>query len=211
MRALVIGATGLVGRAFVSLALEDAAVTKVISLVRRKGNLAHAKLEEHVVDFAKEETWPALEADALFSTLGTTVKIAGTREAQREVDYGIQYRVAAAAAKAGVPTYVLVSSLGANADAMSAYSKMKGELDRDVQKLGFARVRILRPSMLVGDRDVTRPGERIGETLLNAVAWIPGISKLRPIEGTTVAAAMLRAARDSEPGVKFLENAALFA
>ena len=210
MRALLIGATGLVGRAFVSLALEDAAVTKVISLVRRASGVAHPKLEEHVVDFAKRETWPALEADALFSTLGTTVKVAGSREAQREIDYGIQYRVAEAAAAAGVATYVLVSSLGASPTAMSAYSKMKGELDRDVQKLGFARVRILRPSMLVGERDVARPGERIGETLLRGVSWIPGISKMRPIEGTTVAAAMLRAARDPEPGVKVLENEALF-
>ncbi|MBL0019754.1 MAG: hypothetical protein IPP17_25820 [Bacteroidetes bacterium] len=119
--------------------------------VRRSTEKQHPKLEEHVIDFAADGCMARpSQGDVLFSALGTTRKQAGSIDAQRIVDYDYQLQFAKIAAANGVPNYVLISSVGADAHAGNAYFKMKGELDRDVQKLGFPNVQILRPGPLRG-------------------------------------------------------------
>jgi uncharacterized protein YbjT (DUF2867 family) len=211
LRAIVVGSTGLVGKELVGLLLEDPRFDRIVSLVRRASGRAHDELEEHVVDFHDAESWaPLVEGDVLFSTLGTTLKAAGSKDAQYEIDYTLQYRVAEAAAKARVATYVLVSSIGASPGAWMFYSRMKGELERDVQKLGFERLRILRPGLLTGRREVPRAGERIGEALLSALGWMPGVGGLRPISARVVASAMGALALDPAPGTRIAEGRELF-
>jgi len=137
-----------------------------------------------------------------FSSLGTTVKQAGSQEAQKKVDYDYQLAFARAAAKNGVPTYVLVSAASANAASRMFYSRIKGELDREVQQLGFERVRILRPSLLGGERKDSRAGEKIGSALLGAVNAIGLGRKYREIGADVVARAMINAALDEERGAR---------
>jgi uncharacterized protein YbjT (DUF2867 family) len=91
--------------------------------------------------------------------LGTTKAQAGSVEAQRAIDLDLNLALAKAAKEAGVETYVLISSQGANAKSMVAYSKMKGELEDAVSALGFKHTIILRPGLIVGDRDHSRPTE----------------------------------------------------
>jgi uncharacterized protein YbjT (DUF2867 family) len=109
-------------------------------------------------------TWAASfpassKPQVLFSGLGTTKAQAGSVEKQRLIDYDLNYALAKAAKEAGVETYVIVSSSGANSKSMIPYSKMKGELEDDTIKLGFKHVVILRPGLIVGDRDDSRPAE----------------------------------------------------
>lgn len=198
--AIVIGITGLVGKAVVQTLLLDAAYSKVVGLARRATDVKHPKYEEHVVDFAKPDSFAALvKGDVLFSSLGTTRGQAGSVEAQRVVDYTYQFEVAKLAAKNGVKTYVLISSSGANVDSAFAYMKMKGELERDVKQLGFAALHILQPGPLAGARDKTRLGEELSVGLINTLNLMGLFRRLRPITGEQVAQAMLRAA--SLPGV----------
>lgn len=110
MKALVLGATGAIGKDLVELLLKDPTVDRVDIFVRREVNIPSAKLVVHVVDFDHPGQWAdKLSGDVLFSTLGTTIRAAGSQEAQWKVDYTYQYNAAKAARENGVPTYVLVS------------------------------------------------------------------------------------------------------
>ncbi len=192
--ALVIGATGLVGRQLVKLLLQDNRFEKVVVFVRRSTGLQHSKLREHIIHFEDLESWRSLvTGDVLFSTLGTTLKQAGSKGAQFKVDYTYQYNFAKAAAQNGVPKYVLVSSAGSSPDAALFYSRMKGELERDVQKLSFQQISIIRPGLLAGHRTKSRIGERIGFTVLNILRHFPSLAKYRPIDAQMVAKAMINA------------------
>ena len=115
MKALVIGATGAVGKDLVQQLIEDSSVERIDIFVRREVKIPSAKVVAHVVDFDHPETWAdLLQGDVLFSCMGTTIKAAGSQEAQWRVDYTYQYEAAKAAKTNGVPTYVLVSAIGAN-------------------------------------------------------------------------------------------------
>jgi uncharacterized protein YbjT (DUF2867 family) len=210
--AIVIGGTGLVGSQLLAQLIADDRFEKVISFSRRKTGKTSVKLEEQIVDFDKPDAWASLvSGDIAFSSLGTTVGQAGSKEAQRKVDYDYQFELAQAAAKNGVKTYVLVSSSGADPKSSIFYSRMKGELDREVQTLGFDRVRILRPSLLGGDREKSRAGEKIGSVLLGAINAIGIAKKYREISGEVVAKAMINAALDESKGTKIYTLDEVFA
>lgn len=193
--ALVIGATGLVGSELTNLLLADDRFDKVKVFVRRSTGKQHPKLEEHRVNFDAVPAWQSLlTGDVLFSSLGTTLKQAGSKEAQYKIDFTYQYNVAKAAAENGVTQYVLVSSAGASPQSRLFYSRMKGELEKAVQTFSFAHIHILQPGILQGERDEFRLGERIGVGMLSVTRYIPGLQKYKPIPGATVAQAMINAA-----------------
>lgn len=209
--ALVIGSTGLVGKQLIEQLLEDARFDRVTSFVRRALGRTHAKLDEQIVDFRAPDAWAGkVKGDVLFSSLGTTIKQAGSKAAQYEVDFTFQFNTARAAAKNGVKEYVLVSSASANADSMVFYSRIKGELERDTQHLGFTCMTYVRPGLLGGDRENPRPGERFAENALKFIGWLPGLGNARTIQGRTVAKAMISAWSDHTPGVTVLHNPELF-
>jgi uncharacterized protein YbjT (DUF2867 family) len=193
--AIVIGATGLVGRELMHLLLADARFSKVIVFARRSPNITHPKVEEHIIDFDQPLAWQHLvRGDVLFSTLGTTLKQAGGQQAQYKVDYTYQYQFAVAAARNKVPVYVLVSSASASPGSKIFYSRIKGELERDILKLDFSTIYILQPSLLAGQRQEERLGEKIGYRVLKALNAVGLLKKYRPIQAKVVAQAMVNAA-----------------
>ena len=192
--AIVIGATGLVGNELVQQLLKDSRFDKVKVFVRRSMKIVNNKLEEHIVDFETPDSWKKnVTGDVLYSAMGTTLKAAGSKEAQYKIDYTYQYQVARMAANNNVGQYVLVSAAGSSVDSKIFYSKMKGELERDVKKLPFDTIHIIRPGMLAGERREARSGEKIGIGIMNLVAMIPGLHRLKPIQGAEVARAMINA------------------
>lgn len=161
--AIVIGSSGLVGQQLISQLLDHPEFEKVRSFVRRPSGMAHPKLEEIRIDFDQPDTWRSLvKGDVLFSTLGTTIKTAKTKENQYRVDFTYQYEFARAASENRVGAYMLVSSMGANPKSSVFYSRMKGELEEAVAKLAFQKTIIFRPSILDGERQEKRTGEKIG-------------------------------------------------
>lgn len=201
MIANLIGATGLTGSSLLHQLLDDERFTVVRAFVRRPLYVTHPKLEPHIIDFKQPDTWRHLvQGDVLFSTLGTTIREAGSQAAQYRVDFEYQYEFARAAADNGISTYILVSSVGANARSSNFYARMKGELDEAVQQLAFQRIVILRPGFLDGKRKENRTGEKIG---LMVMRWIGRLSFLRPwrpIHTDIVAKAMIRGAMSTVPG-----------
>lgn len=200
--ALVIGATGLVGKQLIRQLLTDQRFNKVIVFGRRALGIADAKLEEHLINFDAPEEWQHLvKGDVFFSTLGTTLKQAGGQNAQYKVDYYYQYKFAEVAAQNGVPTYVLVSSSGASPDSVIFYSRMKGQLEEDVKKLGFKSIHIIQPGLLHGDREDSRFGEELAYKVMHFLDKMGVAGKYRPYEDRVVAQAMINAAAGAQPGV----------
>src|SRR6056297_1633613 len=162
MEANVIGATGLVGKHLVKKLLGSDEFKKVRIFVRRDSGLSHPKLEEQIIDFKDEKTWGnLLKGDVLFSALGTTLKQAGSKEKEYEVDFTFNLNFAQKAKENGIENFVLVSSVGANSKSWIFYSRMKGELDEAVSKIGFKNLAILRPASLTGDREDDRTMEKL--------------------------------------------------
>ena len=195
-KAIVIGSTGMVGTQLINILLENKEFSEIISLVRRSSCINHPKLNEQIIDFDKLEEWRNLvTGDVLFSTLGTTLSQAKTKENQFKIDYTYQFTVAEIAAKNGVSTYVLVSSAGASSESAVFYSKMKGQLEDAVKKLPFKVISILRPGQLAGDRNDNRIGERIGLSVMYSLNKIGIFKSYRPIEASEVAKAMINASK----------------
>lgn len=179
---------------------------------RKKTGASHPKLEEHLIDFDAPASWsPLVKGDVAFSSLGTTLKQAGSQAAQKKVDCDYPLAFARAAAGNGVPAFVLVSSAGANPASRIFYSRIKGELDRDVQQLGFQRVRIMRPSLLAGDRKTPRTGEKVGSLLLGAANAVGMARRYREIDAGVVARAMINAALDPSQGARIFTLDEVFA
>jgi uncharacterized protein YbjT (DUF2867 family) len=201
--ALIIGATGLVGSHLLDQLLNDPRFGKIRIFTRKSTGKKDEKLEEFVIDFDNMQDWASqLSGDVLFSALGTTIKKAGSKDAQYKIDFAYQYQVAEHAVRNGVKTYVLVSSAGADSGSMVFYSRMKGELENAISKLSYKSIRIIQPGILDGERRESRPMEKLAIQFANAVAFIPGIKKYRPIHAELVAKAMINASFDELSGTR---------
>lgn len=210
--AVVVGATGLVGGHLVDQLLEDHTIKEVKIFVRRAASIKHPKLTVHVVDFNNPDTFKNLvTGDMVFSCMGTTIKTAGSQDAQYKVDYTYQFEFAEMASENKVSDYFLVSSSGANSGSMFFYPRIKGQLEEQVKKLGFKKVVIVRPSLLVGERPEERMGEKFGEKFMNMFgSIIPGLKKYKPILGAQVASAMLNVSKSNTKEFLQLELDELF-
>ncbi|HEX8474659.1 MAG TPA: oxidoreductase [Pyrinomonadaceae bacterium] len=207
--ALVVGASGLVGGHCLELLLTDDAYTEVVSLGRRRLTREHAKLKQHVVEFDNLGASKHLaKAQDVFCCLGTTIKQAGTKEAFYKVDFTYAFEVARIASENGAEQFLIVSSLGADPRSSVFYSRVKGETEAAVSRLPFQAVHIFRPSLLIGERAEVRMGEQIAEkaSRLLSFAFVGRLSKYRPIEARTVAAAMIRTAKEGRRGVHIIES-----
>ncbi len=206
MKALVIGATGAVGKDLVGQLLKDDSFDRVDVFVRREVKVSSPKLVPHVVDFDHPETWSdLLTGDVLFSCLGTTIKAAGSQDAQWKVDYTYQYEAAKAARENGVPKYVLVSSIGASSKSKIFYSRMKGALEDAVKGLGFPGCFILQPPSLVR-KGSDRFGEKAGVAALKALNAIGIMRSWKPMPTEEVAAAMIRLAKSDKTGTNIITS-----
>ena len=181
--AIVIGATGAVGRFLVSQLLENSRVKSVTIFVRKNITSENKKLIVHKIDFSNiREHSDKIVGDVLFSAMGTTLKDAGSRKKQYLVDYTYQYNFAKIALKNGVKNYSLVSSVGANLKSLFFYPKIKGDLENDIANLSFERIQIFRPASLIRPLDLLRKNEKILINVLiffNKLGFLQSLKPLR--------------------------------
>ena len=204
----VFGASGLVGRECVRALLADPSFERVLAPGRRPlaAGIAPAehlaRLEGHVVDFARLEEHPELFAvDRVICAIGTTMRRAGSREAFRRVDHDLTLEIARLALAQGVPHFLLVSAIGADPGSRVFYNRVKGEVERAVLALPFRSTTIVRPSLLLGARRELRPAELAAKVLGRVV---PG--RWRPVHARDVARVLLRTAREDRPGGRIIES-----
>ena len=194
--ALLVGATGLIGSFLLQRLLVSDRYARVAVWARRDIGKTHPKLRSAVVDFDRLHE-RQVEAEDVFCCLGTTIKVAGSQAAFRQVDYDYPVALAIAAAGGGAKRLLVVSALGANPDSRVFYNRVKGEMEIAVRAAGVPVTIFFRPSLLTGPRTEVRRGERIGEAIGTLLG--PLLGKYRPIHADLVAAAMLRAALENHP------------
>lgn len=192
----VVGATGLVGRETVQALLADDTFARVIAFVRRSTGLTHPKLTERVVDFEKlEAAFDEARCDAAVCCLGTTIKVAGSKEKFRRVDHDYPIAFARAALQKGAQQLAIVTALGSDAGSLVFYNQVKGQVEDALSALPYKSLSIARPSLLLGERDEMRLGEKL---MTPFSKLLPG--KYRGIEGRTVARALLKLLKEQRPG-----------
>ncbi len=202
--ALVAGASGLVGGECLRLLLASDAYAKVTVVTRRSLGAVgkHPKLREIVVDFARLDSVKAeLRADHVFCALGTTIRKAGSQAKFRQVDFDYPRHLAELALANGATHFSLVSALGASSKSGVFYSRVKGELEDSLRAMGWPSLCLLRPSVIAGDRQESRPLERLSELVLSF-----GPATYRPVAAGKIAAAMIATAQREPRGVTLLES-----
>ncbi|MFM0092070.1 NAD-dependent dehydratase [Paraburkholderia sediminicola] len=162
MKVLILGATGVVGKAALERALGDSGIGQVIAPTRR-GLSPHPKLANPVAPelsllLPDADAW---EVDTVICAMGTTIGKAGSKAAFRHVDYELPIAFSKRAYRTGAQALALVSSPGASLSIPLFYCRTKGELERDIQKIGFESVTIVRPGMIGGERKEFRLAERM--------------------------------------------------
>ncbi|MEJ7729824.1 MAG: NAD(P)H-binding protein [Polyangiaceae bacterium] len=204
---MVIGATGMVGKAALEQALGDARVTRVVAPTRRALAVeAPGKLHTPVVDFdalpAEADWW---KVDGVVCALGTTMRRAGSKEAFRKVDHDYPLAVARLAHAHGARAFAHCSSVGASAKGSSFYLRTKGEVEDALRALGFESLTIARPSFLDGDREESRPMEALGIGFFKVVApLVP--RRYRVVDASRVARALVEGAIAAPPGTRVMES-----
>ena len=205
---LLVGATGAVGTAVLEQALERREINRIIAPTRRPLSRRAAKLDNPVLDMAAltgdESFWAC---DAVICTLGTTIRAAGSQAAFAGIDRDLPIQIGRFARAAGATRYALNSSLGASPMG-NFYLRTKAEAEQGVIALGFASTTLVRPSLIDAEREQSRPAEHLG--VLFARVLKPVIpKKYRVVTPQQIAAALLRGALASEPGVHVVESDAL--
>ena len=201
MKALIIGATGATGKDLLAKLLEDEAYSEIHSFVRKPMSISHPKLYTHVVDFETPEAWADLvRGDVAFSCLGTTLAVAGSKDAQWRVDYDYQYAFAQQCKANEVPTFVLVSAAGAKAQSKLFYNRMKGALEEAVKKLNFPRLLIFQPSILIRSNN-DRGAENFSVKAIHFLNKIGLFKRYRPMPTNVLAQRIRREVATATEGV----------
>ena len=158
--ALLLGGNGLIGSQCLKFLLDDPLYKKVVTPVRQKMAVSHDSLVQIQINFDRiEDHKDELECDDVFCCLGTTIKKAGSQEEFRKVDLTYPDRFARVAVEKGASQFLLVSAVGADSGSSIFYNRIKGEVEEAIGHYDFDTFHIFHPSLLLGKRQESRPGE----------------------------------------------------
>ncbi len=211
--ALVIGATGLIGRNLVFELLKSPHYSQVTVLVRRDMVIKHEKFKQIMLDFNQLDNFSdQINANHIFCCMGSTSAKTPNQDNYRRIDFEIPLKTAQIAFKNGAESFLLVSSMGASTNSKIFYSRLKGELEYAIQQIGFDNTFILRPSLLLGNRSESRPLETISQYLMRVLnpAFVGPLKLYKAIKGETVAKALINAALSDKKGYHLVLNDQIF-
>lgn len=203
-KAVLAGASGLIGSHLLQILLEQAYYDEVLILVRKTLPLQHHKLKQLVVDFDQLPSYlDELKGDVIFCCLGSTKKKTPDLSIYYKIDHDYPVQLAQLALQNGVEQYHLVSSIGANINGANFYTKTKGETEADITAVGLPTLHIYRPSALTGDRNEKRPLEKIVSIIMSLInpLFVGRYKKYRSIAGATVAMAIYKQSIKNATGV----------
>ena len=222
--AIVIGGTGLVGRALIHELAQIASCKKILVLCRQlpKNLLVEQKTTYQYISHGGKVRWQ-LQDDITdlsgvllgdythaYSCLGTTLKKAGSKQRFYEIDYELNLKFAQAV-RPNITHFAFVSALGANPSSLFFYNQVKGKLEQAIIALNFEHVTIVRPSLLLGARDEQRFLEDWSQRLLSPLLTIlPKKIKQQPIAATQVAHALVIYSQRNHLPVQIYDNLSLF-
>ena len=216
-RALLVGASGLVGTHCLTQLLSDPTYSEVLSLVRSPLPFSSPKLSQVVIDFMQlEAEITRLKAmrpsdfkiDQVFCCLGTTIKRAGSPEKFAEVDMNLPLRLARLALQSGTELFSVVSAVDADPNSKVFYNRVKGQMEQELAKIGLTQVHVFRPSLLLGNRQEIRRLEKLQKVALSLARPLlfGPMKKYRAIQASAVGIALVKAAHNLKPGFWIYES-----
>ena len=205
--AIIFGATGLTGKALLNNLINDIRYEKIYCVARRSLELKNPKVEEIIFDFKDFSKLPFVKAQHVFSCLGTTLKAAGSKEAQQVIDRDYPIAVSGYTKNIGAEKIICVSSVGADINSGNFYLRTKGEMEEGV-KVNFTNSVFVRPSFLMGYRKEMRIGEKIGIGIFKVInpLLMGGLSKYRGINVSKLSKAMIEACFKETKQVLYYED-----
>jgi uncharacterized protein YbjT (DUF2867 family) len=208
--ALLAGATGLIGNEVLHLLLNDESYSSVIVITRKPLSINNPKAKNIVIDFDKlhELKLHIQNVDDVFCCLGTTMAIAGSKDAFYKVDFTYCFELAKVSLEMHAKQFLIISAMGANMKQGVFYNRVKGEIEMKLKEMPFESLKILQPSMLLGDRKEHRPGELGAKRLFKALAFIfvGPLKKYKAIEASDVAKAMVNIAKTNANGIETFQS-----
>ena len=199
--ALVLGATGVVGRELVRGLCENENYDKIIVWARREPKFSHEKLETQIVNFGNVKELPPREIDEIFCALGTTMKQAGSRGQFYKVDVNYPVNIAKWGIASGARRFALISAYGADERSRFFYLRAKGKAEKKIAALKYESVQIARLPAIKSEREQVRMGELF-------TIWLFGLlpkfilKNYRPMSAKDIAAAVIAAAQTDAKGVQ---------
>ncbi|APZ47191.1 nucleoside-diphosphate sugar epimerase [Polaribacter reichenbachii] len=206
--AIILGATGLTGNILLKKLIEDKEYSKIKLFSRNSVSIKSEKIEEFIVDLLSlEKESKDFIADEVFCCIGTTVAKTKDKELYKAIDYGIPVTAAKIAKENGIATFIVMSSLGADAKSSVFYNRTKGEMERDILCKKIKHTYILRPSLIGGDRKEFRLAEKLGKGIMQILNPLltGSLKKFRMIHPEKIATCMQVLAK-TKPGVNILSS-----
>jgi len=203
-KAVIVGASGLIGSYLLNILLEGPEYQEVLALVRRELPIRHKKFVQAEIDFDKLDNYSTLiNGHAMFSCLGTTQSKVADQSAYRRIDHDYPLQLAEIAKRNNMTQFHLVSSIGADPRSSNFYTRLKGEIEDDLKQVGLKCLHIYQPCVLTGDRKESRRMERfiIGVMKVIDPLLVGGLKKYRSIPSQTVARAMFNQSLKTEEGI----------
>jgi uncharacterized protein YbjT (DUF2867 family) len=189
----LVGSTGAIGHQVLQLLNNESRVDRIITFTRKPNLNKLSKEENHVIDFNQLAALDGqIKADVFICCLGTTIKAAGSQAGFKKVDLDYVVEFGKLAETVSAQKFLVVSSLGADANSTIFYSRIKGEMENELKKLKLPSLEIFQPSLLIGARTESRPGESFAQFLTPIInPFLQGLlKKYRPIKITDVARAI---------------------
>ena len=205
----IVGSTGLVGRALTLELLQNENVHQVKSISRKPLGFKDAKLNEilvadltHLEDYSEQ-----ILGDVYCCCLGTTIKVAGSKEKFRELDFAAVVKFANLAKNNNAKNFIFISAAGADSRSSIFYNQVKGETEEKLLSLGLYRLTIFRPGLLMGQRAESRPMEALMIKVLGALKPIlpPTLSRRVMTPVTDLVEKMLQQMFVTSSGVEVFE------
>jgi uncharacterized protein YbjT (DUF2867 family) len=211
--ALVVGATGAVGKALVYQLIEDKSYARILVLSRKPLTIKHHKLSVVMVNFDTLADYSEqMVADDVFCCLGTTIKVAGSKAAFYKIDHDYVVDVARICKQKGAQQFILVTAMGADVNSAIFYNKVKGEVEQHIADLRYDTFITVRPSLLLTNRSEFRFGEWIAQVMMKYTRFlfVGPLKKIKAIPVETVAKAMRHYANKNLKGNHVFTNDTLF-
>ena len=209
MKAIVAGATGLVGMNLVKELLEDEAFSEVVVFVRKPFPLEHAKLRIVTGELSKISSFSSeLKGDVYFSCLGTTIKTAGSQDNFRKVDFHGVVSFGRLAFTHKAQKFIVISASGAHSQSKIFYNRVKGETEKALKDLGLKTLIIFRPGLLVGQREEKRTGEKLAVQSYRVLRHVLPVkaSKTLATEVPVLVQRMVLASKSDASGIQIIES-----
>lgn len=208
MKAVIIGASGLVGGHLVEILLSKRIYSEIILIVRKKLEIIDPRIHQSVIeDFSQLANYSEqLQASDYYCTLGTTIKKAGSKQAFRKVDLEYPLAFAEIASQSSqFRDFLIVTAAGSNATSSIFYNQVKGELEENLKAIGLKSLKIFRPTLLLGERKEFRRGEEFAKKITGFLSFflLGKKRQLWSIEAKDVAASMVIAAGDGSKGTRY--------